>query len=326
MKAFSGKLIASAAIVTLALIGGASAQNYPTQPITIINPYNAGGASDTQSRVLAEQLTKLLGQSVIVENRPGGAAAVGMGQVQRAAPDGYTLGMTDISPMAISPHIFTKLPFDPVKDFQPVIQVSEADLVLVVHPSFPANTFQEFVKLMKESPGKYTYASFGQGSISHLAAESFKAMTGVKMTHVPYTGSTAAFVDVLSGRVPIMFSISPPAIAHIKSGKMKALAVTSKKRNTAIPDVPTIAESGLPDYEAVSWFAFFLPAKTPEPIVKKLNSEINAALKLPAVVERFQSLGMTIIGGTPEHLGKLVVSEKDKWGKVVKDAGLKPLD
>lgn len=323
---FIGKLIAPAAALALIWTAPAAAQSYPTQPITIICAFNAGGATDTQSRIVAEYLTRSLGQSVIVENRPGGSGGVGMGQVARATPDGYILGTTDLSPMAISPHLFTKLPFDPVKDFQPLIQLSEVDLILVVHPSIPAKSFSELVKLLKDNPNKYTYASFGQGSISHLAAESFKAMTGIKMTHVPYTGSTAAFPDVLAGRVPIMFSVAPPTIAHIKSGKMRALAVTSKKRNQALPDIPTIAESGFPDYEAVSWFAFFLPAKTPEAIVNKLNTEINEALKQPAVVEKFQSLGMTIVGGSPAHLGQLVVTEKEKWGKVFKAAGLKPLD
>ena len=201
--------------------------------------------TDTQARVLAEWLTKSLGQPVIVENKVGGAGAVGMGQVARSEPDGYTVGVTELSPMVSSPHLFKKLPFDPVTDFQPLIQISDVALVVVVHPSIPANSIAELVKLVKQNPSKYAYGTWGMGSGGHLATELFSSLAGIKMTHVPYSGSTAAFPDVLSGRVPIMFSVISPAMAHIKSGKMKALAVTSKKRNSALPDVPTIAESRL---------------------------------------------------------------------------------
>lgn len=326
MKYFERVLVAIFALAILAHFNALNAQDFPSQPITILVPYNAGGATDTQSRVLGEQLSKSVGQTVVVENRPGGAAAVGMGQLARSAPDGYTFGISDISPIAISPHIFRKLPFDPLKDFQPLIQISDSDLILVVSPSLPVNSVAELIALLKANPGKYHYASYGQGSISHLAAELFKSQAKVEMTHVPYTGSTAAFVDLMAGRVPIMFSIAPPTIPHIKGGKLKALAVTGTKRNSAIPDVPTIAESGLPNYAATSWFAFLLPAKTPQPIVTRLNAEINSLLRKPDLIKKFESLGLTIVGGTPEQLASTMRVEQEKWGKVVHDAGLKPLD
>lgn len=313
-------------VILAATPGAGTAQPYPSKPITAIVPYNPGGATDTQTRIIADWLSKAVGQPVVVENRPGGAAAVGMGQLARAAPDGYTMAFADASPLAMSPHLYRKLPFDVEKDFQPIILIATTDLALVVHPSLQANTVRDLVALLKAAPGRYNYASYGQGSISHLAAELFISLTGVQMVHVPYTGTTAAFVDLLPGRVPIMFSIMPPTVGHIQSGKLRALGVTGPARNAAISDVPTIAEAGVAGYDATSWFAFVFPAKTPREIVERMNTEINKVLALPEVTERFTKLGLTIAGGSVDRVEKHVDAERKKWGDVIKKAGLKPLD
>lgn len=302
------------------------AQQYPSKPITAIVPYNPGGATDTQTRIIAEWLAKAMGQPVVVENRPGGAGAAGMGQLARSAPDGYTMAFTDASPLAMAPFLYRKLPYDVEKDFAPIILIATADLALVVHPSFKANTVNELVKVLKAEPGRQNYASFGQGSISHLAAELFMMQTGTQMVHIPYTGSTAAFVDLLPGRVPIMFSIMPPTVGHIKGGKLKALGVTGPVRNAAVANVPTIAEAGVAGYDATSWFVFVFPARTPKEIVERMNAEVNKVLALPEVKERFAKLGLTIMGGSVDRVAKHVLAERKKWGEVVKKAGLKPLD
>ncbi len=309
-----------------AMPGDSVAGEYPSKPITVIVPYNPGGATDTQTRIIAEYLSTGLGQPIVVENRPGGSGVLGMGQLARSAPDGYTMAFSDASPLALAPHLFRKLPFDVEKDFTPIILNTFADLALVVHPSFKANTVKDLIKLLKGDPGRYNYASFGQGSISHLAAELFMLKTDTKMIHVPYTGSTAAFVDLLPGRVPIMFSIMPPTVGHIKGGTLRALGVTGPKRTAAVPDVPTVAEAGVAGYEAPSWFVFAFPAKTPKEIVERMNAEINKVLKLPEVKEKFANLGLTLAGGSVDRVAKYVIAERKKWGKVVKEAGLKPLD
>jgi tripartite-type tricarboxylate transporter receptor subunit TctC len=319
-------MLGFAAMFALCCIGRVEAQTYPDRQITLICAFEPGGTTDTQARVLARKLTETIGQPVIVVNKAGGAGGVGMGEVARSRPDGYTVGITELSPMVTSPLLFKSLPYDPVKDFRAVVQTSEVPLVLVINPSIPANTLPELVKFLKENPNKYAYGTWGVGSLSHLSTELFKTRAGVKMTHVPYAGSMLALPDVLSGRVPIMFSVIAPAMQFIKGGKLKAIAVTSKQRNPLLPDVPTVAESGFPDFEAVTWYAVFLPAKTPDPIVEKLNSQFNLALKDPAVIESFQSLGMRPVGGTPESLAKLVISDKEKWATVAKDAGIKPLN
>lgn len=303
-----------------------AAGEFPTRNVTIVVPYAPGGATDTQSRIVAEELAKLLKQNVVVENRPGGSAAVGMGYVSRAKPDGYTIGMADISPLANSPHVQRKLPFDPLKDFDPLILIATTDLALVVHPSLNVDSVSDLLRLLRSKPKGYDFASYGVGSISHLAAELFVSITKVELVHVPYSGSTAAFIDLLPGRVPIMFSIMPPTVAHIKSGKLKALAVTGTVRNDAIPDVPTMVEAGVAGYNATSWFAFVLPAGVPKEIASRLNGEINRVLELPAVRKRFAELGLSMAGGSSDRLGVHIKTEYEKWRKVVADAGIKPQD
>lgn len=329
MKVLGARILFATFAVGVVLAATSSvgvAQQYPSKPITAIVPYNPGGATDTQTRIIADWLAKAMGQPVVVENRPGGAGAAGMGQLARSAPDGYTMAFTDASPLAMAPFLYRKLPYDVEKDFAPIILIATADLALVVHPSFKANSVSELVKVLKAEPGRQNYASFGQGSISHLAAELFMMRTGTQMVHIPYTGSTAAFVDLLPGRVPIMFSIMPPTVGHIKSGKLKALGVTGPVRNAAVADVPTIAEAGVAGYDATSWFVFVFPAKTPKEIVERMNAEVNKVLALAEVKERFAKLGLTIMGGSVDRVANHVTAERKKWGEVVKKAGLKPLD
>lgn len=322
------RLCALAILVTVsgAVWPQAGTSDFPNRHVTIVVPYSPGGATDTQTRIVAAELSALLKQPVTVENRPGGAAAVGMAYLARAKPDGYIFGMSDISPLANSPHIQRKLPFDPLKDFDPIVLIATTDLVLVVPPSLGISSVQQLIQLLKNKPKSLDYASYGIGSISHLAAELFMSMAKVEMIHVPYSGSTAAFADLIPGRVPIMFSIMPPTVGHIKGGKLQALGVTGSGRNNAIPDVPPIAEAGVPGYNATSWFVFLLPAGAPKEVVARLNSEINKVLANPAIKKRFAELGLSIEGGTAEKASAHIRSEFEKWRQVVRDAGIKPED
>jgi tripartite-type tricarboxylate transporter receptor subunit TctC len=325
---FAGRLCALASLLAASGVAWAQAgiSDFPNRHINLVVPYSPGGATDTQSRIVATELSVLLKQPVTVENRPGGSAAVGMAYLARAKPDGYTFAISDVSPLANSPHIQRKLPFDPLKDFDPIILIATTDLVLVVHPSLGISSVKDLIQFLKSKPRSLDFASYGIGSISHLAAELFMSMAKVEMVHVPYSGSTAAFADLIPGRVPIMFSIMPPTVGHIKGGKLQPLGVTGPKRNDAIPDVPPIAEVGVPGYNATSWFVFLLPAGTPKEIVARLNSEINKVLVNPAVRKRFADLGLSIEGGTPDKASAHIRSEFEKWRQVVKDAGIKPED
>ncbi|MEO8675947.1 MAG: tripartite tricarboxylate transporter substrate binding protein [Casimicrobiaceae bacterium] len=311
-----GALLALAAIV-------ASAQTYPAKPIRLVVPFPPGGATDILARDVAQKLTEAWGQQVIVDNRPGAGGNIGSELVAKAAPDGYTLEMGTVGTHAINASLYAKMPYDHVKDFAPVILVAGVPNVLVVNPALPANSVAELIAYAKANPGKLNFASSGNGTSIHLSGELFKFMAGVQMTHVPYKGSAPALQDLLGGQVQLMFDNLPPSLPQIKAGKLRALAVTSLTRAPALPDVPTMAEAGLPGFEASSWFGVLAPAGTPPAIVTKLNAEIAKWLATPEAKERLSKQGANAAGGTPEDFAKHIAAETAKWAKVVKDSGAK---
>jgi len=301
----------------------ACAQTYPTKPIRLVVPFPPGGATDILARDVAQKLTEAWGQSVIVDNRPGAGGNIGSELVAKSAPDGYTLEMGTVGTHAINASLYAKMPYDHVKDFTPVILVAGVPNVLVVNPSVPANSVGELITYAKANPGKLNFASSGNGTSIHLSGELFKVMAGVQITHIPYKGSAPALQDLLAGQVQMMFDNLPPSLPQIKAGKLRALAVTSATRAPALPDVPTLAESGLPGFEASSWFGILGPAGTPAPIVTKLNAEIAKWLATPEAKEKLAKQGANAAGGTPDDFAKHIAAETAKWAKVVKDSGAK---
>jgi len=310
--------------VLLALVAAlACAQTYPTKPIRLVVPFPPGGATDILARDVAQKLTEAWGQSVIVDNRPGAGGNIGSELVAKSAPDGYTLEMGTVGTHAINASLYAKMPYDHVKDFTPVILVAGVPNVLVVNPALPANSVAELIAYAKANPGKLNFASSGNGTSIHLSGELFKVMAGVQITHIPYKGSAPALQDLLSGQVQMMFDNLPPSLPQIKAGKLRALAVTSLIRAPALPDVPTLSESGLPGFEASSWFGILAPAGTPAPIVAKLNAEIAKWLATPEAKEKLAKQGANAAGGTPDDFAKHIAAETAKWAKVVKDSGAK---
>jgi len=310
--------------LVLALVAAlAAAQTYPTKPIRLVVPFPPGGATDILARDVAQKLTEAWGQSVIVDNRPGAGGNIGSELVAKSAPDGYTLEMGTVGTHAINASLYAKMPYDHVKDFTPVILVAGVPNVLVVNPSLPANSVAELIAYAKANPGKLNFASSGNGTSIHLSGELFKVMAGVQITHIPYKGSAPALQDLVGGQVQMMFDNLPPSLPQIKAGKLRALAVTSAARASALPDVPTLAESGLPGFEASSWFGILAPAGTPAPIVAKLNAEIARYLATPEAKEKLAKQGANAAGGTPDDFAKHIAAETAKWAKVVKDSGAK---
>jgi tripartite-type tricarboxylate transporter receptor subunit TctC len=299
----------------------AAQTSYPTKPVKIVVPFLAGGTTDIIGRLVAQELSKA-GINAVVENRPGAGGNIGAEQVAKSPADGYTLFVGTVGTHGINASLYAKLPYDPIKDFAPVTLVASVPNVLVVHPSIPANNVKELIALVKAKPGKYNYASSGNGTSIHLSGELFKSMTGAFITHIPYRGSSAAISDVMGGQVDMMFDNLPTALPHIKSGKLKALGLTSAKQNSAVPGVPTIGQS-LPGYEASSWFGLFAPAGTPKEIVTKLNQVLVKAISTPEVRERLLTQGAEPVGNTPEQFADYVVAEIAKWAKVVKASGAK---
>ncbi len=301
----------------------AQAPDYPTKPIRIVVPFPPGGATDILARDVAQKLTESWGQQVIVDNRPGAGGNIGSELVAKSAPDGYTLEMGTVGTHAINASLYAKMPYDHIKDFVPVILVAGVPNVLVVNPSVPANSVQELIAYAKANPGKLNFASSGSGTSIHLSGELFKVMAGVQMTHIPYKGSAPAVQDLIGGQVQLMFDNLPPSLPQIKAGKLRALAVTSATRAPALPDTPTIAEAGLPGFEASSWFGLLAPAGTPPAIVAKLNGEIAKWLATPEAKEKLAKQGANAVGGTSEDFAKHIAAETAKWAKVVKDSGAK---
>jgi tripartite-type tricarboxylate transporter receptor subunit TctC len=307
----------------LAAAPGAQAQeNYPVKPIRLIVPSLPGGGTDISARLISPKLSEYLRQQVVVENRAGAAMAIGGEAVARAAPDGYTLLM-GISTLTISPSINKSLPYDAVRDFAPVSQVVTLPNVLLVHPSVPARTVKELIAFAGAHPGQLSYASAGVGSNLHLSMELFLSMAKVKMVHVPYKGSGGAMVDLIAGQVAVMTTTILSAISHLRSGRLRALGLTSAKRSAALPGIPTIAEAALPGYDAVQWYGILAPAGTPREVISKLHAGVVRALQDATVRERFASDGVEPIGNTPEEFAAVIRTEMAKWAKVVKEAGIK---
>jgi tripartite-type tricarboxylate transporter receptor subunit TctC len=310
--------------VGLALLAGpAYAQAWPAQPIKIVVPATPGGAIDIIARLLADKLTVSLGQPVLVENKPGASNNLGTDFVAKSRPDGYTLVIC-ASSHATNKWLFKTLPYDPITDFEPVVYTHVVPLLLAVHPSVPAKTVPELVTWIKANPDKAIYASSGQGSSLHMAAALFMGMTGTTMLHVPYRGSSAAHPDLLAGRTAMIFDTVSAIQEHVKANNVRGLAVTTATRSNVFPELPTIAETGLAGYDASTWGGILAPAKTPKDVVTKLNTAMNAALKLDDVRARLTGAGIQIQGGTPEQFAAVIKSEVDKWGKVVKEANIQP--
>jgi tripartite-type tricarboxylate transporter receptor subunit TctC len=301
-----------------------AAQTYPTKPIRFVVPFAPGGSTDTLARVLGQKLAEGLGQQVVIDNRTGANGNIGMEIVANAPPDGHTIVLGYIANVAIGPSLYEKLPFDPVKDYEPVTLIATSPNVLVAHPSIKATNMKELIALAKAQPGKLNYASASVASVGHLTGELINQLAGINMTHIAYKGSGQAVTDLLGGHVQLMYSGFSSTLLHIKSGKLRAIAQTGAKRSPALPDVPTIAESGFPGFEATAWYGVHAPARTPKAIVARLNSEFVKALKLPDVRERLSSLGFEISGSTPEFYGNYIKSEIKKWAKVVKASGARP--
>jgi tripartite-type tricarboxylate transporter receptor subunit TctC len=304
--------------------GPAGAQQaYPLKPVRLVLPYPPGGGSDTIGRPLAQKLAEGLGQQVVVENRGGANGNIGMEHVARAAPDGYTIVLALTAQLAVNPGLYAKVPYDPVKDYAPITLLGTGTYILVVHPSLPVKSVKQLVALAKAQPGQIAYSSSGNGSGGHLAAELLSSMAGIRMLHVPYKGGGPALVDLIAGQVQVLFSTQLASWPHIQSGRIRALAVSTAKRPASIPDLPTIAEAGLPGYDAGVWYGILAPAGTPGEIIARLNTEIVRALSLPDYRKFLVSNAIEPIGSPPEELGRYIRSELVKWAKVVKDAGVR---
>jgi tripartite-type tricarboxylate transporter receptor subunit TctC len=310
-------------LLAVFLSASALAQVYPSKPIHLIVPFAAGGGNDNVARLLGKRLADGFGQPVIVDNRPGAGGVVGAELAAKSPADGYTLFLGGVGSHAINPNLIDKLPYDPIRDFAPVALLAQAPLVLAVHPSVPARTLAEFVAYARKNPGKLNFASNGNGSSSQLAAVMFASMAGIEMVHVPYKGLAPALADLLSGQVQLMFSSVVAILPHIRAGKLRALAVTGKKRLAQLPDAPTIAESGFPGYEASSWYGILAPAGTPREIVTKLNAELAKALEQPEVRNSLLAEGAEPAGGSPEAFAAHIRAEKERLGKVIRDAKIR---
>ena len=315
--------ILSRAAVALAVSAPAAAQIYPSKPVRMVLPYPPGGGSDTIGRPLAQKLTESLGQQVVVENRGGANGNIGMEFAARAAPDGHTIVFALTAQLAINPGLYGKLPYDPVKDFAPITLLGTGAYILVVHPSLPAKSLKQLVALAKAQPGQIAYSSSGNGSGGHLAAELLNSMAGIKMLHVPYKGGGPALMDLIAGQVQVLFSTQLASWPHIQSGRIRALAVSTAKRPVSIPDLPTVAEAGLPGYDSGVWYAVLAPAGTPHDIIMRLNGEIIRALNQPDYRGLLVNNAIDPIGSPPEQLGAYIKTELVKWAKVVKNAGVR---
>ncbi|MDB5811970.1 MAG: hypothetical protein JWN94_4092 [Betaproteobacteria bacterium] len=296
---------------------------YPDKPIRLIMPYPAGGSIDTAGRAVAQKLADNFSQQIVVDNRTGAGGTIGTETAARSLPDGYTLVVGGTGTLALSPHLQRKLPYDPVRDFAPVTMLIASPYVIVVHPSVPANSVRELVALAKARPGQINYASGGAGSAPHFAAEMFNSAAGIKLTHVPYKGSTPGVIDLIGGQVQVMFTGIPSVLAYIKSNRVHALAVTGSKRTAALPEVSTVIESGVPGYVVSPWFGLLVPARTPPQVIATLHRETVKVLRSPALLERFATEGVDPVGDTPEHFAAYIKEEIVKWGKVVTDTGMR---
>jgi tripartite-type tricarboxylate transporter receptor subunit TctC len=317
-------LLTAAALVVAHLAAPAYGQSYPTRPIRFVVPFAPGGSTDTLARSISIKMADTMGQQIVVDNRSGGNGNIGMQIVAEAPPDGYTIVLGYIANLAIGPHLYAKLPFDPVKSFAPVTLLAESPNILVAHPSLPVKSVKELIAYAKAHPGTLNFGSASVASVGHLTGVMLNQMAGIDLQHVPYKGSGHAVIDVVGGQIQLMFSGMSSVMPHIKAGRLRPLAVTGAKRSPAAPDVPTIAESGFPGFAATAWYGVLAPAQTPKPIVKRLHDEVLHALAQPDVKQRLESVGFEIEGSTPEQFGSYIKNEIKKWEKVVKASGAKP--
>jgi tripartite-type tricarboxylate transporter receptor subunit TctC len=314
---------AAAACLLLAPALAMAQAAYPAKPIRLIVPFTPGGVTDTSGRLIAEQLSKRLGQQVVIDNKPGASGNIGTQLVAAAEPDGYTLLLGFDGTMVINPHVFDKVPFNTVRDFAPVGKIGDAILILVANNNFPARNVRDTIALSKTQAGGLSFGTSGTGGTPHIAGELLKQRTGAVLVHVPYKGGGQAMTDVLGGSIPLVYTAIAGAVQHVKSGKLHALAVSSAQRATSLPDVPTFIESGVADFEINSWVGILAPAKTPRAIVARLNTELNAVLADPEVRERLNQLGIGATPGTPEKFGEEIARDLARYGSVVKAAGIK---
>lgn len=317
----SARFLSGVALATLASAAAAAEGDYPSKPVKIVVGFPAGQGTDTIARAMAVKLQAELGQVFIVDNKPGAGGILGQQAVATAAPDGYTILLTSAGPMAVNPGVYEKLPYDPVKDYAPLGGVINVPLVMVATPQFAAKNLKEMVALAKSKPGEINFASAGNGVTNHLAMEMFSQAAGIKMLHVPYKGTPAALTDLMAGRVSVMFDTPVAVLPFLKDGRLKPIAVGGTTRNASLPDVPTVAEVGYPGFSAISWMGFVAPAKTPAPIVAKLNEAIAKIVATPEMHKYFASQGVEAMPMTAPVFGNFIKSEVDKWGKAAKAAG-----
>jgi tripartite-type tricarboxylate transporter receptor subunit TctC len=304
------------------LCGAAHAQQYPAKPLRFISPFPPGGGNDTLSRIIGDRLGEQMGQRVIVDNRPGANTIVGTELLAKSPPDGYTLALIP-NTFATNPSFYPRLPYDTVRDFAAVGQVAQSPQMLLVHPSVPAKTVKELLALAKSTPGRISYGTSGNGSVGHLATMLLTSMTGVPFMHVPYKGTAAAVADLMGGHIPLMMSSMLGTLPHVHAGRLRIIAITSARRSKAIPEVPTIAEAGVPGYEATLWYGYITAAKTPEAIIRRLNAELATALRNPEVIEKLSTQAVEPSHTSSEQFGALIRTELEKWAKVIKAGGIK---
>jgi len=321
LKRFAALICALSAAICVP--SPAAAQPYPSKPIRFVVPYPAGGPLDTIARLLSQKVSESVKQPVVVDNKPGAGGNIGADMVAKAAPDGYTILMGAVATHAINPVLYASIPFDPARDFVPVTQVASTPNVLVVHPSIPALTVREFIAYAKRNPGKLNFGSGSTGSAGHLAGELFKSMAGVDMTHIPYKGAAPAMQDLIGGQIQLMFDNLASSLGQVRAGKVKALAVTTAKRTALAPELPTIAESGLPGFDISTWFGIFAPAGTPREALDRLHAEFTRALAAPDVRERILALGAEPVGNRPEEFAAYIREEAAKYARLVKASGAK---
>ncbi len=321
MRALTGRVLAALFLILVTSV--AFAQAWPNRPVRILVGFPAGQATDVLARMAAQRLSDATGQQFFVENRPGASGNIAFEMAARSVPDGYTLLMGSSGTAAINPALYSKLPFDMNKDFAPVIMMANVPQVLIVNPNFPPKSVKELIDYAKTRPGKIDYASGGSGLTNHLIMEMFKSATDLRLVHIPYKGGPPALTDLIAGQVQLMFETTVGALPHVRSGKLRALAVSTAKRSAAAPELPTVAESGVPGFDATAWIAMFAPAGTPREIVARLNAEINKGLTTPEMRDKLIGLGADPVGGTPEEFGATLKGELAKWAKVVKESGAK---
>jgi tripartite-type tricarboxylate transporter receptor subunit TctC len=312
------------ALAALSIAGVAAAQEFPNKPIRLIVPFTTGGVLDTLARTIAHELGPVLGQSVVVENRTGASGNIGTEAYARATPDGYTIGMGTIATHGINPALYgERLPYDPLGDFKPLALVATQRNVVLVNPQLPVRNIQELIAYARSRPDAISYGSAGNGSSQHMSGQMFMKQAGVRFTHIPYRGSGPAMVDLMAGNIQLMFVDMPAAMPHIKSGKVRPIGITSLERSSALPDVPTVAEQGLPGFEVIAWFGVFAPAQTPQPVADRLSAEILKVMEKPAVQEKMRGLGADPVAVPPRKFDAFIRKEIERWGALVRDLGVK---